>query len=202
MHCQTWSRCPYSELHPLQQWHKEKAGKFHLLYILNHFSFVVFFVFVFGQAHEAVISGQYPAPEETLQFLAALRLQHLYGDYTPQSVLPDLEQVFPVARLRARIQRFTSSTGGTEKKRGSFLEGTLRRSFRGSLGRKQGENSAAIEAWFQDEKAELRCCLVEKWRKMQGMSHNNAMIKYMNLVREWQGYGSTLFNVEVSKTHT
>lgn len=144
-----------------------------------------------------MISGQYPAPEETLQFLAALRLQHLFGDYTTQNALPELQQVFPVARLRARIQRFTSGSGGTEKKRGSFLEGTLRRSFRGSLSRKQGENSAAMEAWFQDEKAELRSCLVEKWKKLQGMSQNNAMIKYMNLVREWQGYGSTLFNVEV-----
>ncbi|XP_053507195.1 unconventional myosin-X [Ictalurus furcatus] len=154
------------------------------------------FAFMFEQAHEAVISGQYPAPEETLQFLAALRLRHLFGDYATQNALPDLEQVFPVARLRARIQRFSSSSSGTEKKRGSFLEGTLRRSFRGSLGRRQGENSAAMEAWFQDEKAELRSCLVEKWKKLQGMSQDNAMIKYMNLVREWQGYGSTLFNVE------
>lgn len=150
-----------------------------------------------------MISGQYPAPEETLQFLAALRLQHLFGDYTTQNALPELEQVFPVARLRARIQRFTSSSSGTEKKRGSFLEGTLRRSFRGSLSRRQGENSAAMEAWFQDEKAELRSCLVEKWKKLQGMSQINAMIKYMNLVREWEGYGSTLFTVEVSEgTHT
>lgn len=60
-----------------------------------------------------------------------------------------------------------------------------------------------MEAWFQDEKAELRSCLVEKWRKLQGMSRDSAMIKYMNMVREWQGYGSTLFNVEVSEdTHT
>ncbi|XP_062843469.1 unconventional myosin-X [Trichomycterus rosablanca] len=157
------------------------------------------FAFMFEQAHEAVITGQYPAPEETLQFLAALRLQYLFGDYSTQTALPDLEQMFPVARLRARIQRFSSSTAsaGPEKKRGSFLEGTLRRSFRGSLGRqRQVDGTAAIEAWFQDEKAELRSCLVEKWKKLQGMSQNYAIIKYMDLVREWQGYGSTLFNME------
>ncbi|XP_049332772.1 unconventional myosin-X [Astyanax mexicanus] len=159
------------------------------------------FAFMFEQAHEAVITGQYPAPEETLQFLAALRLQYLLGDYSAQNALPDLEQVFPMARLRARVQRFapsnSSSTAGGEKKRGSFLEGTLRRSFRGSLGRqRQGELSAAVEAWLQEEKAGLKSCLIEKWRKLQGMSQDHAMVKYMNLVREWQGYGSTLFSVE------
>lgn len=154
----------------------------------------------FCQAHEAVITGQYPAPEETLQFLAALRLQYLFGNCSTQTALPDLEQMFPVARLRARIQRFSSNMAstGSEKKRGSFLEGTLRRSFRGSLGRqRQLDGTAAIEAWFQDEKTELRSCLVEKWKKLHGMSQDHAMIKYMGLVREWQGYGSTLFNMEV-----
>ncbi|XP_076837392.1 unconventional myosin-X [Brachyhypopomus gauderio] len=159
------------------------------------------FAFMFEQAHEAVITGQYPAPEETLQFLAALRLQYLLGDYTTQNHLPDLGQVFPMARLQARVQRFapsnSSSTTTAEKKRGSFLEGTLRRSFRGSLGRqRQGEGSAAVEAWLQEEKAGLKSCLMEKWRKLHGMSQDHAMVKYMNLVREWQGYGSTLFNVE------
>lgn len=158
------------------------------------------------QAHEAVIRGQYPAPEETLQFLAALRLQYLLGDYTTQSVLPELEQVFPMARLRARVQQsarcFASATPSTDRKRGSFLEGTLRRSFRGSLGRqRQEEEPAAIEAWLQDEKAGLRSCLVEKWRKLQGMEQEQALKKYMSLIKEWQGYGSTLFDVEV-RTHT
>lgn len=113
-------------------------------------------------------------------------------------------------RLRARVQQsarcFASGTPSTERKRGSFLEGTLRRSFRGSLGRqRQGEGPGAIEAWLQDEKAGLRSCLVEKWRKLQGMEQDQAMKKYMSLIREWQGYGSTLFDVEVSVytyTHT
>ncbi|XP_051985002.1 unconventional myosin-X [Xyrauchen texanus] len=163
------------------------------------------FAFMFEQAHEAVIRCQYPAPEETLQFLAALRLQYLLGDYTTHSPMPELEQVFPMARLRARVQQSarcfasgnSSSTPSTERKRGSFLEGTLRRSFRGSLGRQRSEEGpASIEAWFQDEKAGLRSCLVEKWRKLQGMEQDQAMNKYMSLIKEWQGYGSTLFDVE------
>uniref|UniRef100_A0A672NVI9 Myosin X n=1 Tax=Sinocyclocheilus grahami TaxID=75366 RepID=A0A672NVI9_SINGR len=167
---------------------------------VSQMQFQCLFLFL-SQAHEAVIRGQYPAPEETLQFLAALRLQYLLGDYTPQSALPELEQVFPMDRLRARVQQFAqcfaSATPSTERKRGSFLEGTLRRSFRGSLGRqRQGEGPAAIEAWLHDEKAGLRSCLVEKWRKLQGMEQDQAMKKYMSLIKEWQGYGSTLFDVE------
>ncbi|TRY95980.1 hypothetical protein DNTS_012834 [Danionella cerebrum] len=159
------------------------------------------FAFMFEQAHEAVIRGQYPGPEETLQFLAALRLQYLQGDFSTQSALPELEQVFPMDRLRARVQQsarsFASSTPSTERKRSSFLEGTLRRSLRGSLGRqRQGEGPPAIEAWLQDEKAVLKSCLVEKWRKLQGMDQDHAMKKYMSLIKEWQGYGSTLFDVE------
>ncbi|XP_051990954.1 unconventional myosin-X-like [Xyrauchen texanus] len=163
------------------------------------------FAFMFEQAHEAVIRGHYPAPEETLQFLAALRLQYLLGDCTSQSAMPELEQVFPMSRLLARVQQSarcfapgnSSSTPSIERKRGSFLEGTLRRSFRGTLGRQRsGEGPAALETWLQDEKAGLRSCLMEKWRKLQGMEQDQAMNKYMNLIKEWQGYGSTLFDVE------
>lgn len=159
------------------------------------------FAFMFEQAHEAVIRGRYPAPEETLQFLAALRLQYLLGDYSTQSALPELDQVFPMERLRARVQQsarsFASATPSTDRKRSSFLEGTLRRSFRGTLGRqRQEEEPAAIEVWLQDEKAGLKSCLVEKWRKLQGMEQDQAMKKYMGLIKEWQGYGSTLFDVE------
>ncbi|XP_030631373.1 unconventional myosin-X [Chanos chanos] len=160
------------------------------------------FAFMFEQIHEAVIRGQYPAPEETLQFLAALRIQYLLGDYTSQNALPELDQMFPMCRLRARVQQsartFAPSSGGGEKKRGSFLEGTLRRSFRGSLGRQrqvQGEEST-VEAWLQEERVALKSCLLEKWRKLQGMTQEQAMVKYMSIVKDWQGYGSTLFNVE------
>lgn len=162
------------------------------------------------QAHEAVIRGQYPAPEETLQFLAALRLQYLMGDHSPHVPLPEMSQVFPMTRLRARVQNsaktFAPGAGGSvaersgtsERKRSSFLEGTLRRSFRsGSLSRQKLEEENSLEAWLREETAAVRTSVVDKWRKLQGMSQEQAMVKYMILVKEWQGYGSTLFNVEV-----
>ncbi|KAL0966723.1 hypothetical protein UPYG_G00299320 [Umbra pygmaea] len=171
------------------------------------------FAFMFEQAHEAVIRGQYPAPEETLQFLAALRLQYLLGDYNTQAAVPEMSSLFPMARLRARIQNSTKTfapatilgtgsvaerSGGTsEKKRSSFLEGTLRRSFRsGSMSRQRLEEENTLEAWMREEIAAVRASLLEKWRKLQGMNQEQVMMKYMSLVKEWPGYGSTLFNVE------
>uniref|UniRef100_A0A8C4IL90 Myosin X n=1 Tax=Dicentrarchus labrax TaxID=13489 RepID=A0A8C4IL90_DICLA len=166
------------------------------------------FAFMFEQAHEAVIRGQYPAPEETLQFLAALRLQYLLGDHSSQANLPEMSQVFPMGRLRARVQNsaktFAPGTGsvadrsGTaERKRSSFLEGTLRRSFRsGSLSRQKLEEENSLEVWMREEAAAVRTSVMDKWKKLQGMNQEQAMVKYMTLVKEWKGYGSTLFNVE------
>uniref|UniRef100_A0A3Q2YYX8 Myosin X n=1 Tax=Hippocampus comes TaxID=109280 RepID=A0A3Q2YYX8_HIPCM len=162
------------------------------------------FAFMFEQAHEAVIRGQYPAPEETLQFLSALRLQYLLGDQSPQAQVPDTSQVFPMARLRARVQNsarsFASSSersGTSERKRSSFLEGTLRRSLRGgSLGRRRSDAENGLEAWMREEVEAVRTGLLDKWSKLRGVTREQAMRKYMALVRDWPGYGSTLFNVE------
>jgi len=170
------------------------------------------------QAHEAVIRGRYPAPEDTLQFLAALRLQYLLGDRGSPAPLPDMAQFFPLARLRARVHNsaksfapgslVSSGSSGSsgsvserssERKRSSFLEGTLRRSFRsGSLSRqKLLEEENSLEAWLREETAAVHASVLDKWRRLQGMSQEQAMVKYMALVKEWAGFGSTLFNVEV-----
>ncbi|XP_066543583.1 unconventional myosin-X [Amia ocellicauda] len=166
------------------------------------------FAFMFEQAHEAVIRGHYPAPEESLQFLAALRLQYLLGDCgTPASsatpTIPPMEQLYPISRLRARVTQSarTFSPGSAheraDKKRSSFLEGTLRRSFRsGSVSRQRLEEEQALEAWVREEVAAARLGILDKWRKLQGVSQDQAMAKYMALVKEWPGYGSTLFDAE------
>lgn len=118
---------------------------------------------LFGsQAHESLISGHFPASEETLQHLAALRLQYLHGDGAGRAGW-SLGNVYPIGRLRNRIIHSTKPGvgaaggagvagggpadgkgaiggqggvgGGVEKRRTpSFLDGTLRRSFKtGSL---------------------------------------------------------------------
>ena len=154
-----------------------------------------------SQAHEAVIHGHYPAPEENLQVLAALRLQYLQGDYTPHAPVPPLEEVYSLQRLKARISQSTKSfTPGErlEKRRTSFLEGTLRRSFRtGSAIRQKAEEEQMVDMWVKEEVCSARASILDKWKKFQGMSQEQAMAKYMALIKEWPGYGSTLFDVEV-----
>ncbi|XP_011354766.1 unconventional myosin-X [Pteropus vampyrus] len=158
------------------------------------------FAFMFEQAHEAVIHGHYPAPEENLQVLAALRLQYLQGDYTLHAGIPPLEEVYSLDRLKARISQSTKSftpSERLEKRRTSFLEGTLRRSFRtGSVVRQKAEEEQMLDMWIKEEVSAARASIVDKWKKFQGMSQEQAMAKYMALIKEWPGYGSTLFDVE------
>lgn len=116
-------------------------------------------LFSFVKAHESLISGHFPASEETLQHLAALRLQYLHGDGAGRAGW-SLGSVYPIGRLRNRILHSTKpgvgTTGGAgggpgdgkgtvggqggvpvaveKRKTPSFLDGTLRRSFKtGSL---------------------------------------------------------------------
>nr|XP_010586381.2 unconventional myosin-X isoform X2 [Loxodonta africana] len=158
------------------------------------------FAFMFEQAHEAVIHGHYPAPEENLQVLAPLRLQYLQGDYTPHIAVPALEEVYCLPRLKARISQSTKSfTPGErlEKRRTSFLEGTLRRGFRtGTVLRQKVEEEQMLDMWVKEEVSSARANIIDKWKKFQGLSQEQAMAKYMALIKEWPGYGSTLFDVE------
>uniref|UniRef100_A0A4W3IDA8 Myosin X n=1 Tax=Callorhinchus milii TaxID=7868 RepID=A0A4W3IDA8_CALMI len=156
------------------------------------------FAFMFEQAHEATIQGHYPAPEETLQYLAALRLQFLQGDYTSHVTVPELKEVFPMERLKARIMQSTKTFAPSgDKKRSSFLEGTLRRSFRNnSLSKQKSEDDQMMDMWVKEEISGAKDNIIDKWKKVQGMTQEQAMVKYMALIKEWCGYGSTLFDVE------
>lgn len=66
------------------------------------------------------------------------------------------------------------------------------------MSRQKLEEENTLEAWMREEIAAARASLVDKWKKLQGMNQELAMVKYMALVKEWPGYGSTLFEVEVS----
>lgn len=152
-----------------------------------------------------MIKGHYPAPEETLQVLAALRLQYLQGDYILHTTMPEIEEVYPLQRLKSRITQSTkmfTPVDRIERKRASFLEGTLRRSFRsGSISKQKMEEEQMLDMWIKEEVSAARTSVIDKWKKLQGMNQEQAMAKYMYLIKEWPGYGSTLFDVEVSKTY-
>uniref|UniRef100_A0A665TKD2 Myosin X, like 1 n=1 Tax=Echeneis naucrates TaxID=173247 RepID=A0A665TKD2_ECHNA len=155
------------------------------------------FAFMFEQAHESLISGHFPASEETLQHLAALRLQYLHGDGAGRAGW-SLGSVYPIGRLRNRILHSTKPGPGTEKRKTpSFLDGTLRRSFKtGSLKKQKVEEEQMLEMWVKEETSATRTSVLEKWTRLQGMPQHQAMLKYMSIIKEWPGYGSTLFDVE------
>ncbi|XP_061736072.1 unconventional myosin-X [Nerophis ophidion] len=159
------------------------------------------FAFMFEQAHESLTRGHFPAREETLQHLAALRLQFLHGDKTRAAW--GLDSVYPVGRLRSRILQYTkvggaSGSGQTlERRRTSFLDGTLRRGLKtGSLKKQRVEEEQMLEMWVKEEMSATRASIVEKWSRVQGLVQHQAMLKYMTIIKEWPGYGSTLFDVE------
>ncbi|XP_030309911.1 unconventional myosin-X-like isoform X3 [Calypte anna] len=157
------------------------------------------FAFMFEQAHESLIDGHFPAPEDTLQRLAALRLQYLHGDYSKISWT--LDGIYPVNRLKSKILHSTKSSGTSshtlERRRTSFLEGTLKRSFKtGSVKKQKVEEEQMMEMWVKEELSAARASIAQKWTKLQGLSQHQAMVKYMAIVKEWPGYGSTLFDVE------
>ncbi|XP_032801914.2 unconventional myosin-X-like [Petromyzon marinus] len=209
------------------------------------------FAFMFEQAHEGLVRGHFPAPEETLQQLAALRLQYILGDNSNQASFPQppgLDSVYPVGRLRSRITAATKtpagmgasplatgasspgspaspSSGAGERRLTGFLEGTLRRTLRrqkapsfeveadkerdGSGSGSPGSGGAShatpgagggqdqlLELWVKEEIQAARAGILDKWQQLRGLGQEQAMARYMAIVQEWAGYGSTLFDVE------
>nr|XP_055071059.1 unconventional myosin-X [Misgurnus anguillicaudatus] len=160
------------------------------------------FVFMFEQAHESLISGHFPAHEETLQHLAALRLQYLHGDAS--RVHWNLDSIYPTGRLRNRILQFTKAGGASgqsqtlERRRTSFLDGTLRRGLKTGTMKKQRsmQEEQMLEMWIKEETSATRASITEKWGRLHGVDQHQAMVRYMNIIKEWPGYGSTLFDVE------
>lgn len=56
-----------------------------------------------------------------------------------------------------------------------------------------------LDMWVKEEISASRTSIIDKWKKLQRMNQEQAMAKYMALIKEWPGYGSTLFDVEVSR---
>uniref|UniRef100_A0A8C2WQY0 Myosin X, like 1 n=1 Tax=Cyclopterus lumpus TaxID=8103 RepID=A0A8C2WQY0_CYCLU len=182
--------------------YQEEEGEWKLYFKLYCFLDVesmpkegVEFAFMFEQAHEVLISGHFPGSEETLQHLAALRLQYLHVDAAGRAGW-SLGNVYPIGRLRNRILHSTKPGLG-KRRTPSFLDGTLRRSFKtGSLKKQKVEEEQMLEMWVKEETSATRTSVLEKWTRLQGMPQHQAMLKYMSVIKEWPGYGSTLFDVE------
>lgn len=149
-----------------------------------------------SQAHEMVLRGYVPTSEETLQTLAALRLQSLNSDFSTHAPFPRLEELFPPRVLHARLspqpQRPPKCRGA--RLRAGLLAGGL---WGQALAKQRAERDQRLRGRLREEGASTMAAILEKWKLLQGMGRPEAMAAYVALVREWPGFGSTLFDVDL-----
>nr|XP_018666876.1 unconventional myosin-X isoform X2 [Ciona intestinalis] len=169
--------------------------------------------FVFEDVHEQVINGLYPASEDILRELAALRLQFVVGNYTQLDWDSKLDQFYPVTKVKEAYEITANGDEYKEKRSGSFntnlLDSNTTTKKRASSSifntfRKRGmkkvkedeEGNEMKRTLFQEELQDVRSNVAERWRKLRGMEPEDAVVEYVNLARTWPGYGSYLFKVE------
>ncbi|NWY57528.1 MYO10 protein, partial [Chionis minor] len=144
-----------------------------------------------------VLRGYVPTSEETLQTLAALRLQSLNSDFSTHAPFPRLEELFPPHVLHARLPapcRRTPTKCRGARLRAGLLAGGL---WGQALAKQRAERDQRLRGRLREEGASTMAAIVEKWKLLQGMGRPEAMAAYVALVREWPGFGSTLFDVDL-----
>ncbi|XP_067168031.1 pleckstrin homology domain-containing family H member 3 isoform X2 [Apteryx mantelli] len=150
------------------------------------------------QAHEMVLRGQVPTSEETLQTLAALRLQSLNSDFSTHVPFPRLEELFPAGALRARLRAPRPAAPPARRPGARLRAGLLAGGLWGqALAKQRAERDQRLRGRLREEGAAVMAGILEKWKLLQGMGRPEAMAAYVALVREWPGFGSTLFDVEL-----
>ncbi|XP_053555341.1 pleckstrin homology domain-containing family H member 3 isoform X2 [Bombina bombina] len=165
------------------------------------------FSFLFEQAHESVIRGYLPTTEDTLQSLAALRLQFLNGDFSPHAPFPRLEELFPIYILHSRVlasskPSVTSRTPCPNFHKG-FLTGALQNGlWNNSLVKQKAEESQKFKGRVKEEGANMMSAIVDKWKVLQGMDRTDVMTSYLAVVKQWSGYASTIFDIDFYMSST
>ncbi|NXS69054.1 MYO10 protein, partial [Pandion haliaetus] len=144
-----------------------------------------------------VLRGYVPTSEETLQTLAALRLQSLNSDFSTHAPFPRLEELFPPHVLHARLpaprHRPPTKCRGARLRAGLLAGGLWGQ----ALAKQRAERDQRLRGRLREEGASTMAAIVEKWKLLQGMGRPEAMAAYVALVREWPGFGSTLFDVDL-----
>ena len=156
--------------------------------------------FLFEQAFESVMNRRFPADDDTLIRLAALRTQYVVGDYEDGAYISDLVRVHPAQQeqLLAPSASATGGSGGTLKRASTVLKGTLRglgkntlRMFSGSIKRSSSSSSVS-----ETDLQKIKDKIVMEWKKLRGMNKDAARQAYMEIMQSWEGYGANLFEVE------
>ncbi|XP_073237058.1 unconventional myosin-X-like isoform X2 [Porites lutea] len=149
--------------------------------------------FLYEQACDSIILGKYPAPDTTLYLLAALRLQFNEGDYKPGAWVSDLDSVYPPGKLKQKVKKENNSI---TRDRTFSLKGTIRKAvspFRSGGAENETENTKKAT---EEELSFIKSSICEQWKRIGGMDQEQAQKQYMEILRSWPGYGSTLFDVE------
>ncbi|NWZ28798.1 MYO10 protein, partial [Asarcornis scutulata] len=145
-----------------------------------------------------VLRGYVPTSEETLQTLAALRLQSLNSDFSTHAPFPRLEELFPPHVLHARLPAPRPDPPPPKCRGARLRAGLLAGGLWGhSLAKQRAERDQRLRGRLREEGASTMAAIVEKWKLLQGMGRPEAMAAYVALVREWPGFGSTLFDVDL-----
>jgi len=150
--------------------------------------------FLFEQAFESVMDRHHPADPDTQLKLAALRTQYVVGDYEDGAYISDLVKVHPAQAE----QLLSESSGalGTLKKAGTLLKGTLRGFGKNTLKKLTGGTIKKETTVSDAELVKIKEKICVEWKKIKGMSKDDARHAYMNIIQSWEGYGANLFDVE------
>ncbi|XP_071812274.1 unconventional myosin-X-like isoform X4 [Apostichopus japonicus] len=157
--------------------------------------------FMYEQAHEDVITEHYPATEEKLIYLAALRMQCIKGDYEEGDWIRNLGEVYPIEKLKQdHTKKDENEFAGFPMKqtKDNLITGTLR-----GLGvktlkklQKSASDDTILDSVYADEISSKTSEIVNKWKLLRGMIVEDAQQTYMNSIKQWEYYGTRLFDVE------
>ncbi|XP_071955935.1 unconventional myosin-X-like isoform X3 [Antedon mediterranea] len=154
--------------------------------------------FLFEQAHEEVIRGKFPATDEQLIHLSALRMQFDKGDYVHGDWINDLTEVYPVDRLKVKPKEDNDFGFQQRDRKDTFISGTLRGIGEKTLKRlqKSASDDNILESVYRDDVSATITAIIDKWRTLKGTSAERAQNIYMSFMRSWKYFGSRLFEVE------
>nr|XP_023664925.1 unconventional myosin-X-like isoform X2 [Paramormyrops kingsleyae] len=169
------------------------------------------YTFLFEQCHEMVVRGQFPAPEEDLQTLAALRLQSLFGDFSTHSPCPPLDELFPGHVVEARVLLTLKTAqpppdttapsqapppGRPPRFRSSFLAGALWSHASSSAHKQKAEQDLRLRGRLKEEGTAVMGAILEHWKGLVGYSQLDSMAAYLNIAKRWPGFGCTLYDID------
>lgn len=152
--------------------------------------------FLFEQANDSVVQKRYPADDDMLIQLAALRYQYLVGPWDEGDYVSDLVKVHPLQQAQLLAEPSSSGSGiaGTLKKAGTLFKGTLKGLGASTLRRLKGETGIDEQRAKDLEKAKGK--ILTAWKSLKKLDKDSSRVKYMQIVQSWDGYGANLFEVE------